>query len=232
MCRAAPARTATDRLGGVALASGRAGGRRLPVWVAVALAVLAGLGVSWAVRRQPAAPAAPDPHPIVPAPDRPASGGPTLPVVGNPAPDFTLPSLSGDPVRLVSLKGRPVFINFWATWCPPCLKEMPEIARLHQRYAGRLEVLGVDLAEPRERVEAFVREAGYGWTFLLDSAGHVAEQYLVMGLPTSFFVDPAGIVRARHIGPMTYEQMEAYARQAGLVGPGPDQAPDRGAGRP
>lgn len=137
-------------------------------------------------------------------------------MVGNPAPDFALQDLQGRTVRLSDLRGRPVLINFWATWCGPCRKEMPELQRFYARYGDQMELLGVDLAEPRERVEAFVRQGGYGWTFVLDSSGRVAEQYLVMGLPTSFFVDAEGIVRARHIGPMTYRQMEQYAAQAGL----------------
>ena len=188
--------------------------------------ILAAVG-AWALAglrggRQPASALMPGSPAIVPATARSAhSSEEALPVVGNPAPDFALEDLSGRTVRLSALRGRPVLINFWATWCPPCLKEMPEIERFYARYRDRLEVLGVDLAEPRERVEAFVRQGGYSWTFLLDTTGRVTERYLVMGLPTSFFVDARGIVRARHIGPMTYEQMEQYAAVAGVsVAPG------------
>jgi len=71
-------------------------------------------------------------------------------------------------------------------------------------------VVGVDVGEPRERVEAFVRQAGFGWTFLLDSSSRVSEAYLVVGLPTTYFIDAAGIVRARHLGPLTAELLEQY----------------------
>ena len=193
---------------------------------------------AWAVGaffggRRPASVALPGSPAIVPAAPGAAHPGDVLPVVGNPAPDFALEDLSGRTVRLGELKGRPVLINFWATWCPPCLKEIPEIQRFYARYRGQLEVLGVDVAEPRERVEAFVRRGGYSWTFLLDTHGRVTEQYLVMGLPTSFFLDAGGIVRARHIGPMTYEQMEQYAALAGLpAAPGESRPPATGASSP
>ncbi|HEY8486145.1 MAG TPA: TlpA disulfide reductase family protein [Limnochordales bacterium] len=139
--------------------------------------------------------------------------------MGNPAPDFALEDLSGRTVRLSSLRGRPVLLNFWATWCPPCLKELPELAGFHRRFQGRWEVVGVDVGEPRERVEAFVRRAGFGWTFLLDSSSRVAEAYLVVGLPTTYFIDAAGVVRARHLGPLTAEQLEYYRRVTEAAAP-------------
>ena len=127
-----------------------------------------------------------------------------------PAPDFTLQDLDGNTVRLSDLRGKVVFLNFWATWCPPCRAEMPDIEKVHRKYRDRdVVVLGIDLRESVSTVRAFIGEGGYTWTFLLDTTGKVGSMYQVRGIPASYFIDRKGVIRAVAIGAMTGQAMEA-----------------------
>ncbi len=131
--------------------------------------------------------------------------------VGNPAPDFALPSLDGKTVRLSDLRGQVVLINFWATWCPPCRMEMPAIQDAYEaNHQKGFTVLAVSVAEPASSVRSFVQEFGLTFTPLLDSKGEVSSRYRAMGLPTSVFVDREGVVRAIHVGAMTPAQINDY----------------------
>ena len=97
------------------------------------------------------------------------------PKVGRLAPDFTLTDLEGNSVTLSDFRGKVVFINFFATWCPPCRAEMPEIESLHQDYKDKgVVVIGVDIAEPESVARQYVQQGGFSWTFVLDSTGEVA----------------------------------------------------------
>ena len=119
------------------------------------------------------------------------------------APDFTLTTLTGETISLSDLRGRPVFINFWATWCPPCRAEMPDIQAAYERYAGQgLVILGVNMAEPPGPVAAFVQEFGLTFPIPMDRDGRVATMYRIRAIPTSFFVDREGVIRSMFIGPM------------------------------
>ena len=132
-----------------------------------------------------------------------AAAAPPAPRAGFRAPDFTLATLDGQSVTLSELQGRPVLINFWATWCPPCRAELPAIQAAYDQYADQgLVVLGVDMAEPPDVVAAFVQQFGLRFPIPLDRDGEVATRYKVRAIPTSFFVDRQGIVRSVFIGPM------------------------------
>lgn len=137
------------------------------------------------------------------------------PEVGHPAPDFALKDLDGNTVRLSDLRGKVVFINFWATWCPPCRAEMPEIEALHQEYKDKgVVVIGVDIREPETTVRQYIQQGGFSWTIVLDSTGEVAAEYQIAAIPTSFFVDKEGIIRAVNVGAMTKRAMEAKLTEA------------------
>ena len=130
--------------------------------------------------------------------------------VGEMAPDFALTDLEGNPFRLSDLRGKVVFINFWATWCPPCRAEMPEIEAIYQEYKDKgVVVVGVDIMETEAEVRQFVQRGGYSWTFVIDKTGEVTAGYSIAAIPTSIFIDREGIIRAVNIGAMTKRAMEA-----------------------
>lgn len=152
----------------------------------------------------------------------------TPPTVGSPVPDFTLALLDGeglaseglasegDEARLSELKGRPVVINFWATWCAPCEQEMPLLQQYADRYEGQLALLGVDYEEDESVVREFVTEREITFPILLDRSGIVANQYYVRNFPTTFFVDSEGVLRAQHLGMLTEELLEKYLKTIGI----------------
>ncbi|MCS6801666.1 MAG: TlpA disulfide reductase family protein [Chloroflexota bacterium] len=146
---------------------------------------------------------------------QPASGAPAI---GGTAPDFTLPTLDGRSLSLSSLRGRPVVINFWATWCAPCREEMPLLQTAFLRYgATGLTVLAVDVQEGEALVRPFVEEFGLTFPVLLDKNGDVVSRYRVRGLPTTVFVDRAGIIQSVYLGPLDEKTLED--RLKAIVGP-------------
>jgi cytochrome c biogenesis protein CcmG/thiol:disulfide interchange protein DsbE len=128
----------------------------------------------------------------------------TAPRKGFLAPDFSLTALDGSTVRLSGLRGRPVLINFWASWCGPCRAEMPHIQAVFEAHSDEgLVVLGVDQLESPPAVARFVDEFDLTFLIPLDSNGKVSAAYQARGLPTSFFVDADGIIRDTFTGPMS-----------------------------
>ncbi|MDP2932391.1 MAG: TlpA disulfide reductase family protein [Chloroflexota bacterium] len=135
--------------------------------------------------------------------------------MGHPAPDFTLLDLEGNRVTLSDFRGKVVFINFWASWCPPCRAEMPDIEAVYQKYKDKgVVVIGIDIMEPEDVVRQFVRQGGYSWTFVLDSTGEIARDYRIAAIPTSFFLDKDGIIKTTYIGAMTQRAMESKLAEA------------------
>ncbi len=125
------------------------------------------------------------------------------------APDFSLTTLDGKPVSLSDLRGKVVLINFWATWCPPCRAEMQDLQVAYQEHSDGFVVLGINNAEGDESVRRFVDEFHLTFPILLDRDGAVARKYQMQALPTSFFIDRAGIVHAANVGAMNRAYIEA-----------------------
>lgn len=141
------------------------------------------------------------------------SGSAPAPSVGKPAPDFQLPSLGGQIVTLSDFRGRPVLINFWASWCGPCRYEMPFLQRLHEDKAWAdkgLVILAIDIGEAPETVREFVANYRLSFTVLLDTKQEVALAYNVRGIPTTFLIDKGGVIRDIKIG--------AFASKAEIEG--------------
>jgi cytochrome c biogenesis protein CcmG/thiol:disulfide interchange protein DsbE len=135
---------------------------------------------------------------------------PAAPRVGSPAPDFELKDLDGKTVRLSDLKGKPVLINFWATWCPNCKEDMPGLEKAYQKYRDQGVVfLGVDQGESADTVRNFVKKNGYSWTFLLDSDMKVSMSYRASAIPMTFFIDREGVLQDIHIGPFIPSTLES-----------------------
>lgn len=130
--------------------------------------------------------------------------GTGAPAVGQAAPDFALPTLTGGRAALADYAGRPVIVNFWATWCGPCRQEMPLLARTLAAHAGEgLAILGVDIRESPTEVRPFVEGFAPGFPILLDSDGRTLRRYRVGGPPTSFLIGRDGRVLAVVAGPLT-----------------------------
>jgi peroxiredoxin len=127
------------------------------------------------------------------------------------APDFELLTLSGQRARLSDLRGKVVLLNFWATWCPPCKAEMPDLEALHREYGDAQDfvVVGVNLEEDAAPVEVFIRERGLSFPVWLDRQGEAAAQLGVRGLPVSFIVDREGYIRDAWNGQIAREAMLA-----------------------
>jgi cytochrome c biogenesis protein CcmG/thiol:disulfide interchange protein DsbE len=130
-------------------------------------------------------------------------GLPPAPAVGYPAPDFTLPTVAGSDITLSELRGMPVVLNFWATWCPPCRAELPELQAASEKYAGQIAIIGVNQAEPPAAVQAFAGKLGLAFEIPLDTEAKVSHTYGVRSLPTTFFIDRQGVIRQIQIGPVT-----------------------------
>lgn len=127
-----------------------------------------------------------------------------------PAPSFALPSLD-DPsrtVRLADYRGQPVLLNFWASWCVPCRREMPRLAAAARRLQGRVAFLGVDYKDTREDALLFVRKTGVGYPSAVDRDGSLGARYGVYGLPTTVFIDPDGGIVGRYLGEMRGTTLE------------------------
>ncbi|MFQ5526286.1 MAG: TlpA family protein disulfide reductase [Thermoanaerobaculia bacterium] len=135
------------------------------------------------------------------------------PLIGTEAPDFELTSLDGEIVRLSQLRGQPVLINFWATWCQPCIVEHPVLVDGARRYRGRARFLGVIYQDKPDLIRRFIAARG-GWgTTLIDPGVRVALSYGVYGAPETFIIDKQGVIVEKITGPTSPRQLDA------LLGP-------------
>ncbi len=160
---------------------------------------------------RPAAPLSPSALPTTLPPPTPTI--PPLPSatpLAQPAPDFTLPTLAGDPISLSDLRGQWVLVNFWATWCLPCVTEMPYLQALGEEYAGRLTVLAINLRESPEEVAAFAHQHNLTLPLLLEPDDAVILGYQALRLPTTVIIDPAGQMVERRLGPLDPTTFDAW----------------------
>jgi peroxiredoxin len=139
------------------------------------------------------------------------------PSIGELAPQFALRSPDGAVHSLQAHRGVVVWVNFWATWCEPCKRELPDIQKLHDEFTDDgLVVLAVNLQEDGDQATQFFEERGLDMPILLDRSGDVYEQYQLRGLPDSFFIDRDGVLRAMQIGFLTEDQMRDKLAELGI----------------
>lgn len=129
-------------------------------------------------------------------------------VANDAAPDFTLKSNSGENLRLQEQRGNVVMLNFWATWCAPCRKEMPVLEEIHQRYGAAGFVLwGVNVEEDSEAAEAMAKDLGVTFPIVFDPESQASQAYGIDAMPTTILIDRDGNIRYKHRGlPKNYEE--------------------------
>jgi cytochrome c biogenesis protein CcmG, thiol:disulfide interchange protein DsbE len=140
----------------------------------------------------------------------------TPPGVGLAAENFTVDRLNGDAIKLEAYRGKPVVLNFWATWCPPCREEMPLFENFASRLVGEAVFIGMDTGEEDSIVQAFIEESGITIPIGMDRNGAIADLYYVNSFPVTFFIDPDGIVRAQHIGQLDEGTLKKYLATIGI----------------
>jgi peroxiredoxin len=132
---------------------------------------------------------------------------------GHAAPDFYLPSLDGEPIRLSDLQGKAVLVNFWAVWCTSCRAEVPDLINAYEQQRGAgFVIVGVNLREAEARVRGFAQDFGVTYPVALDRSGEVARTWRIggpsQGLPSSYFIDRQGVVRKVVYGTVSARLMD------------------------
>jgi len=139
--------------------------------------------------------------------------------VGQPAPSFTLPSAKGEPVSLDKLRGKVVYVDFWASWCGPCRRSFPWMNDMQQKYGGRgLVVVGVNIDKRRADADKFLAQTPANFTIAFDEAGTTPSAYAVKGMPSSYLIDGKGNITYVERGFLDEHKAELEQRIAALVG--------------
>jgi peroxiredoxin len=193
-------------------------GRQLGIAIAsVAVAALALVAITTPLGSTGGPPNLPNPNAtqvIFASPTQGLAVGALAPEFAAPLPDgstFTLTDLDGQPIRMADLRGKAVWINFWASWCPPCQQETPTLREIAEEYRDQgLEVVAVDVQETVEDGRRYAERYGLTYTIGADVSGHVFRAYRVFGLPTQFFVDADGVIQAVVPKPLSLDEARTY----------------------
>lgn len=125
--------------------------------------------------------------------------------------DFILKTLKGGTVSLKDYRGKLIFLNFWATWCPPCRAEMPSMQRLWEEFKEEdFVILAINIREENKPVSSFMNERGFSFPVLLDEKGKVARSYGIRGIPTTFFLNPDGEATGKAVGARDWDSEESF----------------------
>jgi cytochrome c biogenesis protein CcmG, thiol:disulfide interchange protein DsbE len=196
--------------------------------VVVVAAIIAGIGLFTILRTEPDAPAVASTE----APSRAAGTAPARPILDEAvreldlvrpprvkrAEDFTVALLSGEPLKLSEQRGKPVMINFWATWCAPCREEMPAMERLYRRHREHgFVLLAVSVDTDAALVRPFLERHKLTFPVTLDSKMSLANAYSVRALPSSFLVDRDGNLAALALGPRAWDNRVAHSLVEGML---------------
>jgi peroxiredoxin len=137
-------------------------------------------------------------------------------LIGQPAPGFEFPDLAGNEFKLEDARGNLVMLDFWATWCPPCLRALPHVQGLHEEFGGKgLVVLGINNEDP-EKVASFTEEKGLTFRTLSDASGKAFSAYGVKGIPTTVLIDREGVVQNIFVGYTAEEKLRAAVLELGI----------------
>jgi peroxiredoxin len=135
------------------------------------------------------------------------------PRIGATAPAFTLPGLDGESYSMDRFRGKPLVLNFWASWCGPCRSEAPSLEKLQKEFSPALQVVAINLTDADSEKSARQFAAAYGFDFpvLLDRRGSAAESYRIRPVPTTFFIDANGVIQDGVLGALSWEEMRDRA---------------------
>ena len=137
------------------------------------------------------------------------------PLLGKVAPPFALREVgSGRTIDLAQLRGRPVVLNFWATWCGPCYEEHPTLVANARALQPNVQFLGVVFQDTEDKIQKFLNERGNAYPTVVDDAGKTAIAYGVGGVPETFFLDRNGTIVAKYVGPLDTERLQGFLRKA------------------
>lgn len=143
---------------------------------------------------------------------------PDSPLVGKAASDFQLPDIrTGEVGGLDRYSGKPVVLNFWASWCTSCKTEVQELEAMHRSFTGQIHVVGIAIQDTLGAATNFMDQYGQTFPSLIDSTGEVAVEYGIIGLPETFVLDGAGKIVHKFLGPVTRDMLESVLRDSGLV---------------
>ncbi len=146
-----------------------------------------------------------------------AARRPNPPSTGVKLEDFTLEGLNRKQTSLSDLKGKPVVVNFWATWCPPCREEMPLLEKYSKSLDGKVTFIGVNYDEDAVTVQNFVSANKISFPIWLDLGGAVSDLLYIDSYPHTFFIDENGILRAQHIGQLNEDLLVRYLSTIGIT---------------
>jgi cytochrome c biogenesis protein CcmG/thiol:disulfide interchange protein DsbE len=135
------------------------------------------------------------------------------PLVGRAAPTFALRQLNGGETVGLTQGGQPTVVNFWATWCRPCVQEHGVLTAAAARYRGKVKFMGIVYEDTEERIRAYLKRSGAAYPTLIDEAGKTAIAYGVYGVPETFFIDAKGQILYKHAGPLNPQSIEGYLRK-------------------
>jgi cytochrome c biogenesis protein CcmG/thiol:disulfide interchange protein DsbE len=141
----------------------------------------------------------------------PTAASKTSQLLGDPAPDFTIATLDGEQVSLESLAGRPVIVNFWNTWCPPCEQELPALKEFARRHSEdpNFALVGIVRDDPEDAVRRFVKREKMGWIIGMDPDAEAALAFGTRGQPETFAIDASGRIVGTQIGAASLKDFEA-----------------------
>ncbi|WP_050614904.1 peroxiredoxin family protein [Bacillus testis] len=122
------------------------------------------------------------------------------------APAFTLKNLNKKEIALESYRGKKVILNFWATWCPPCKDEMPDLQKFYQKFNEDVEIIAIN-NDPYNDVAGFAKQYGLTFPIVLEDRTQVTETYQVAAFPSTYFIDEKGLITYKHIGQISYSEL-------------------------
>lgn len=135
------------------------------------------------------------------------------PRLGFYAPNFNTVYMNGSEFELYELKGKPVILNFWATWCPPCVREMPNLQDFYDRHKGEVIVIGINLGEKNRTIQNFIKKINVTFPIVLDKGKEIEKSYNLIIRPTTYFIDENGIIVDKKLGELKKEEIEERAQK-------------------